>query len=99
MGRIKQYHTHTHIVDGYKILSVPIPMDIKLYPYPYPLGIQRVYQILHNLLTILLPSIVYWGLEHRISISLIWEDMWITTNASWDAQLLLPPSTNATRIL
>jgi hypothetical protein len=38
MDRVEQYHTHTHIVDGYKILPVPIPMGIKLYTYPYPAG-------------------------------------------------------------
>jgi hypothetical protein len=38
MGRVEQYHTHTHIVDGYKILSIPIPMGMKLYPCPYPAG-------------------------------------------------------------
>jgi hypothetical protein len=36
MGRVEQYNTHTHIVDGYKIL--PVPMGINLYPYPYPAG-------------------------------------------------------------
>jgi hypothetical protein len=35
---VEQYHTHTHIVDGYKILPIPIAMGIKLYPYPYPAG-------------------------------------------------------------
>jgi hypothetical protein len=40
MGRVEQYHTytHTHIVDGYKILPIPVPMGIKLYPYAYPAG-------------------------------------------------------------
>jgi hypothetical protein len=39
MGRIEQYNTHTHIVNGYKILPIPISMGIKLYPYPYLAGI------------------------------------------------------------
>jgi hypothetical protein len=88
MGRVEQYHTYTCIVDGYKILPVPIPIPtgMKLYPYPtlwypYPLGTQRVDQILYKLLTILLSSIVYWGIERGILISLIWRHMWITTNA------------------
>jgi hypothetical protein len=34
MGRVEQYHTHTRIVDGYKILPVPVPTGMKLYPYP-----------------------------------------------------------------
>jgi hypothetical protein len=33
MGRVEQYHTHTHIVDGYKVLKVPVPMGMKIYPY------------------------------------------------------------------
>jgi hypothetical protein len=78
-------YTHTCIVDGYKIL--PVPMGMKLYPYSYPVGTrthwvtQRVDQIIHKLLTFLLSSIVHWGLERRISIALISKDMWITTNA------------------
>jgi hypothetical protein len=79
MGRVEQYRTHTRIVDGYKILPIPVPMGINL--YPYPLGTQRVDQVLHKLFTILLSSVVYWGLEHGILISLLWGDMWITTNA------------------
>jgi hypothetical protein len=38
IGRVEQYHTHTHIVDGYKILPIPVPMGMKLYPCPYPAG-------------------------------------------------------------
>jgi hypothetical protein len=38
MGRVEQYHIHTRIVNGYKLLPIPIPMGIKLYPYPYPVG-------------------------------------------------------------
>jgi hypothetical protein len=38
MGRVDQYHTHTHIVNGYKILPIPVTMGMKLYPYPYPAG-------------------------------------------------------------
>jgi hypothetical protein len=38
MGRVDQYHTHTRIVDGYKILPIPVPMGIKLYPCPYLAG-------------------------------------------------------------
>jgi hypothetical protein len=87
MGRVEQYHTHTHIVYGYIILPVSVPMGVNLYPYPYsggypyPLGTQRVDQIVHKLLTILLSLVVHWGLEHGISISLLWGDLWITTNA------------------
>jgi protein-tyrosine phosphatase len=71
MGRVEQYHTHTRIVDGYKILPIPIPMGIKTLfvpipdGYPYPLGIQWVDQILHKLLTILILSIVHWGQKTR----------------------------------
>jgi hypothetical protein len=43
MGMVEQYHTHTRIVDGYKIS--PIPTGKKLYPYPYPLGTRQVDQI------------------------------------------------------
>jgi hypothetical protein len=87
MSRVEQYHTYVHIVDGYKILPVPVPTGIDLNPYPYPagypypLGPQRVDQILHELLTILLLSIIHWRLERGISISLLWGDMWIMTNA------------------
>jgi hypothetical protein len=45
--------TRTH---GYETLPIPIPCR-----YPYPLSTQRVDQILHKLLTILLLSIVHWG--------------------------------------
>jgi hypothetical protein len=41
MDRVEQYNTHTHIVDGYKILPIPVPMGIKLYPYPYPMDIHH----------------------------------------------------------
>jgi hypothetical protein len=81
MGRVEQYHTHTHIVDGYKILPIPIPMGIKLYLCPYPPGTQWVDQILHKLLTILLLSIVHWGQKREILISLNCGDMWISANA------------------
>jgi hypothetical protein len=81
MCRVQQYHTHAHIVDGYKILPVCMPMGINLNLYPYPagypylLGPQRVDQILHKLLAILLLSIILWRLECGISIYLLWEDM------------------------
>jgi hypothetical protein len=52
MDRVEQYHTHTRIVDAYKILPVPVPIGMNL--YPCPLGTQQVDQILHMLLTILL---------------------------------------------
>jgi hypothetical protein len=39
MGRGDQYHTHTCIVDGYKILPVPVPMGMKLYPYTHTLWV------------------------------------------------------------
>jgi hypothetical protein len=42
MGRVEKYNTHIHIVDGYKILPVSIPMGIKLYPYPYPAGTHTI---------------------------------------------------------
>jgi hypothetical protein len=38
MDRVEQYHIHTRIVNGYKLLFVPVPMGINLYPYPYPTG-------------------------------------------------------------
>jgi hypothetical protein len=38
MGRVEEYHTHTRIVDGYKILPVLVPKSMKLYPYLYPVG-------------------------------------------------------------
>jgi hypothetical protein len=38
MGRVEQYHTHTRIVDAYKILPIPVPMGMNLYPCPYPAG-------------------------------------------------------------
>jgi hypothetical protein len=38
MGWVEQYHIHTYIVDGYKVLPVSVPMCIKLYPYPYLAG-------------------------------------------------------------
>jgi hypothetical protein len=40
VGRIEQYHTHTCVVNGYKLVLVPVsvPVVIKLYPYPYPMG-------------------------------------------------------------
>jgi hypothetical protein len=38
MGRVEQYHTHTRIIDRYKVLPIPVPTGMKLYPHPYPTG-------------------------------------------------------------
>jgi hypothetical protein len=38
MGKVEQYHIHTCIVDGYKILPVPVPTGMNIYPCPYPAG-------------------------------------------------------------
>jgi hypothetical protein len=43
MDRVEQYHTHTRMVDGYKILPVPISIPDG---YPYPLCTQRIYLFL-----------------------------------------------------
>jgi hypothetical protein len=91
MGRVEQYHTY--IVDGYKILSVLVPMGIKLYPYPYPANTQRIDQIVYTLLTFfLLPLILYWELEHKISISSRHVDYakYLITKVIkvWDAKIL-----------
>jgi hypothetical protein len=56
MERVKQYHTHVHIVNAYKLLSIPVSTGIKFYPYPYPLGTRLVY-IVHELFIILHLSI------------------------------------------
>jgi hypothetical protein len=87
MSSVEQCNIHTRIIDGYNILPILVPMGMNLYSYPYsggypcPLGTQQVDQIIHKLLNILLLSIVHWGLERVISISLLWGDMWITTDA------------------
>jgi hypothetical protein len=38
IGKVEQNHTHTRIVDGYKIISVPVLTGMKFYPYLYPAG-------------------------------------------------------------
>jgi hypothetical protein len=44
MARVDQYHIHTHIVNKYKILLMPVPMGMKPYTdqipdeYSYILG-------------------------------------------------------------
>jgi hypothetical protein len=85
MGKVEQYHAHARIFDGHTPLHIPIPTGMKLYPYPYPAGTSThwvptgISNTTH--FTIVLLSIVHWGLEHAILISLIWGDMWIMCNA------------------
>jgi hypothetical protein len=38
VGMSEEYHTHTYIVSGYKLLAISVPTAIKLYPYPYSMG-------------------------------------------------------------
>jgi hypothetical protein len=96
MGKIEQCNTHTHIVDGYKILPVPVPMGIKLYPYPagththwVPNGYIKYYTCYSPFL---LSLIVYWELDHEISVSsrhVDYGQCLITRVIEvWDAELL-----------
>jgi hypothetical protein len=62
MGRVEQYHTHTRIVDGYKISPVPMLVGIKLYPYPYPEGMgihDMIFTILHSLVSAMAKKITH----------------------------------------
>jgi hypothetical protein len=98
MGRVEQYNTHTHIVDGYKILPVPVPMGINLYPYPYPVGTHthwvpnRKIKYYTRYSPFLFSLIVYWELEHEILISsrhVDYDPCLITRVIEvWDAELL-----------
>jgi hypothetical protein len=57
-----------------------VPTGMNLYPYPYPAGTHTHWipnggSNNHELFTILLSSILHWGLERGISTSLLWGDM------------------------
>jgi hypothetical protein len=36
MGSVELYHAHTCIVNGYKILPIPMPIGTKIYSCTYP---------------------------------------------------------------
>jgi hypothetical protein len=98
MGKVEQYHIHTYIVDGHKILPVSISMGINLYPYIYPTGTHihwipnRYIKYYTRYLPFLLSLIVYWELEHEILISsrhVDYGQCLITRVIEvWDAELL-----------
>jgi hypothetical protein len=80
MGRVEQYHTHTRIVNGYKILPIPVPMGMKLYPYPYPMGTHtrwvpggqiKYIQVIHYFR---MTGITLEQLGPKILVTLIWRD-------------------------
>jgi hypothetical protein len=57
MDMVEQYHTHIRIVNGYKLLPIPISMGIKFYLYSYLAGIRthwapdgyiKLYKVTHN---------------------------------------------------
>jgi hypothetical protein len=100
LGRVEQYHTHTRIDDGYKILPIPVPTGMKLYPYPYPIGIHThwvpngwiKYYTSYSLFTFInsILRVRMWDFDLlNVGTHVDYNQCLITSvNGVWDAQLL-----------